>query len=53
MSDEVRSVDWTGMFDNFGIWDLAGLNAAYDIDWATVRAVGFAASVPNECVLTP
>ena len=51
--DEVRSVDWTGMFDDFGIWDLASLNAAYDIDWTTGRDADFAAAVPEQCVLTP
>ena len=51
--DEMREVDWTGMFDtSFGIWDLTSLNAAYDIDWTS----GLSSSdfvVPEECVLTP
>jgi len=48
----VRSVDWTGMFDGFGIWDLDGLTAAYDIDWTTGLDAEFILSVPEECVLT-
>ncbi|KAL3762976.1 hypothetical protein ACHAWU_001123 [Discostella pseudostelligera] len=52
--DEVRDVDWTGMFDvGFGIWDLESLNAAYDIDWTTGLSADFTSSIPNECVLTP
>ena len=41
------------MFDGFGIWDLDGLNAAYDIDWTTGLDAKFILSVPEECVLTP
>lgn len=52
--DEVRVVDWTGMFDvGFGIWDLESLNAAYDIDWTTGLSADFASSIPDDCVLTP
>jgi len=50
--DEVREVEWTGMFDtSFGIWDLSSLNKAYDIDWTTAFSPNF--EVPEECVLSP
>ena len=52
--DEVREVDWTGMFDTaLGIWDIDRLNAAYDIDWRSGLSLDFQKSIPNECVLTP
>lgn len=52
--DEVRDVDWTGMFDvGFGIWNLESLNAAYDIDWTTGLSAEFTSSIPSSCVLTP
>ena len=52
--DEVREVDWTGMFDTaYGIWDIDRLNAAYDIDWKSGLSQGFQMSIPEECVLTP
>ena len=52
--DEVREVDWTGMFDTaFGIWDIDRLNDAYDIDWTSGLSRDFQMSIPEECVLTP
>lgn len=52
--DEVREVDWTGMFDTaFGIWDIDRLNAAYDIDWRLGLSQGFLESIPDGCVLSP
>lgn len=52
--DEVREVDWTGMFDTtFGIWDIDRLNAAYDIDWTSGLSQDFQNSIPEECVLSP
>jgi hypothetical protein len=52
--DEVREVDWTGMFDTtFGIWDIDRLNAAYDIDWRSGLSQDFQNSIPEECVLSP
>eukprot|EP00571_Detonula_confervacea_P016021 CAMPEP_0172307836 /NCGR_PEP_ID=MMETSP1058-20130122/8599_1 /TAXON_ID=83371 /ORGANISM="Detonula confervacea, Strain CCMP 353" /LENGTH=991 /DNA_ID=CAMNT_0013020113 /DNA_START=141 /DNA_END=3113 /DNA_ORIENTATION=- len=52
--NEVRDVDWTGMFDaGFGIWDLDSLNNAYDIDWTTGLSAEFALTIPKNCVLTP
>lgn len=52
--DEVREVDWTGMFDTaLGIWDIDRLNEAYDIDWESGLSQDFKMSIPEECVLTP
>eukprot|EP00986_Skeletonema_menzelii_P013967 scaffold8679_cov154-Skeletonema_menzelii.AAC.10 len=52
--DEVREVDWTGMFDaSFGIWDIERLNDAYDIDWRSGLSREFLMLIPEECVLTP
>eukprot|EP00986_Skeletonema_menzelii_P009433 scaffold4297_cov152-Skeletonema_menzelii.AAC.12 len=52
--DEVREVDWTGMFDAaFGIWDIDRLNDAYDIDWRSGLSREFQMLIPEECVLTP
>jgi hypothetical protein len=51
--NEVREVDWTGMFDTgFDVWDLDSLNAAYDIDWAAGLSKDFVTSIPTHCVLT-
>lgn len=48
--DEIREVDWTGMFDTeLGIWDIDSLNAAYDIDWTTGLSDDF--TTPDECLL--
>lgn len=48
--DEIREVDWTGMFDTaFGIWDIDSLNAAYDIDWKSGLDPNF--NVPDECLM--
>lgn len=49
--NEVRDVEWTGMFDGLGIWDLESLNDAYDIDWTTGLSNEF--ETPENCVLTP
>ncbi len=52
--DEVREVDWTGMFDaEFEMWDIDRLNAAYDIDWRSGLSKDFQNSIPKECVLSP
>ena len=52
--NEVRDVDWTGMFDGFGIWDLESLNNAYDIDWKTGLSPDFVLTeIPDECIMTP
>ena len=52
--DEVRDVDWTGMFDvGFGIWDLESLNDTYDIDWTTGLSANFSSSIASDCVLSP
>ena len=48
--DEIREVDWTGMFDTaFGIWDIDALNAAYDIDWVSGLDPQF--QTPDECLM--
>jgi hypothetical protein len=48
--DEVREVDWTGMFDTaFGIWDIDALNSAYDIDWVSGLDPNF--ETPEECLM--
>ncbi|KAL7508779.1 hypothetical protein ACHAXN_005857 [Cyclotella atomus] len=48
--DEIREVDWTGMFDTaFGIWDIDALNAAYDIDWVSALDPTF--TTPDECLM--
>lgn len=49
----LADVDWTGMFDGFGIWDLESLNNAYDIDWTTGLSADFVLNIPQNCVLTP
>ena len=51
--DELRDVDWTGMFDGFGIWDLTSLNNAYDIDWKLGLSGSFVLDeIPESCVLS-
>lgn len=48
--DEIREVDWTGMFDTaLGIWDIGTLNAAYDIDWTSGLDPNFV--TPDECLM--
>lgn len=48
--DEIREVDWTGMFDtSLGIWDLSSLNAAYDIDWVSGLDPSF--TTPDKCLM--
>ncbi|KAL3796789.1 hypothetical protein HJC23_010936 [Cyclotella cryptica] len=48
--DEIREVDWTGMFDTaFGIWDMDSLNQAYDIDWTSGLSNDFV--TPDECLM--
>ena len=48
--DEIREVDWTGMFDTaFGIWDIDALNARYDIDWVSGLSDNF--TIPDECLM--
>ena len=63
--NEIRDVDWTGMFDvGLGIWDLESLNNEYDIDWTTGLTPEFAITgkdagqryindeaIPKECML--
>jgi hypothetical protein len=52
--NEVREVDWTGMFDvGFDVWDLKSLNEKYDIDWTTGLSSDFSSSIPDDCVIAP
>ena len=58
--NEVRDVDWTGMFDvGLDIWDLEELNNAYDIDWTTGLSEEFnnkeddTHGIPEECMISP